>query len=330
MNTTRIKQTIIVISIILALLLTGCSGLGNMFSSGSGNIQSYNFRTGTDGLDMKFQEGAPPKKLYIGTDFIASMKIKNNGAYSIKDRAIIKISMPDQSVYQFKEGNTKPFILDGKSLYAKEGQEDVVTFPLKALCYVGYDGSRESIVRNYTSKIRATACYYYETTANIDLCIDTNKLNRPASEKALCQMKDVSTSGGQGGPVGLSGVSVNMIPQSEKQMLLQLGISIKKLKGTEVTIFHPDIGCGLEGQNNITIEVELGGEIMQCTPDIIQIKEKDVSTICKKVISSTSGTYTSPLAVKMRYYVQQNTMQDINIEPPPGGVDCAALKSANK
>ena len=278
---------------------------------------------------MKFMDGAPPKKLYIGTDFITGIKVKNLGAYSIKDRASIKLSMPDQSVYYFKGANPMQFTLEGKSLYVKDGQEDVVTFPLKALCYAGYSGTRESIVRNYTSKIRATACYYYETTANADICIDTYKFSRPDSEKPLCQMKDVSLSGGQGGPVGLTGVSVNIVPQSEKEMLVQIGISIKKLKGTEVNIFYPDNGCGIEGQNNITIDAELGGEKLDCSKTTVQIGAKDVNALCKKVVSTSAGTFTSPITVKMSYYVQQSIIQDINIEPPPGGVDCTSLIGTN-
>jgi hypothetical protein len=326
MNKTKIKQTIVAVSIILTLLLAGCSNAGGFFKGSSQPMETFKFRTGTDGLDMKFADGMPPAKVYIGTEFTIGIKVKNAGAYSIKDRANMRMTMPDPSVYMFKQGNDMPFTLDGKSLYVKDGAEDLVTFPVKAMCFQGYSGTRGSIVTNYTSKLKAIACYYYETTANADLCIDTRKFTRPESEKASCQMKDISLSGGQGGPVGVQGVALTIIPQSAESMLIQLGITIKKLKGSEYSIFHPEAGCGLAGQNNITVEVELGGERMECKPSTVQLKESGVSTICTKKINPKLGAYTSPLSVNMKYYVQQSVIKDINIEPPPGGVDCNAIK----
>ena len=38
-------------------------------------------------------------------------------------------------------------------------------------------------VKNYTAKIQAIACYYYETVSQVDICIDTEKYTRSPDQK---------------------------------------------------------------------------------------------------------------------------------------------------
>ncbi|MBN1544552.1 hypothetical protein JW898_03770 [Candidatus Woesearchaeota archaeon] len=317
--------------LLILLMLSGCSGAGGFFKGNTKTIETYNFRQGTDALSMQFIEGMPPSQVFIGTDFSTGLKIKNMGAYDIDGNAELSISVPDASAFSFKQGNKEQFIMKGKSLYIKEGEENVIIFPMKALCFPGY---AEQIVRNYTRKIKATACYYYETTANADLCIDTRKFLRAEKEKPECQMRDMTLSGGQGGPVGVSRISPTVIPQSTEEVTVQLAISIDKLKGADHNIFHPDSGCTDPQQlNRVQVSVEMGGEPLQCRPSEIQLKERQsVSMICEKKVNPSLGAFLSPVTVNMRYYVQQTQLKDITVEPPPleygNTVNCAALSGA--
>ncbi|MFC1741937.1 hypothetical protein ACFL3V_05355 [Nanoarchaeota archaeon] len=322
----------IFIIILLVIVISGCKGgAGGFFKGKTDEIETYNFRSGTDGVVMKFVEGMPPKQFFVGTDFTTGIRISNMGAHDITDKADIKILLPDKSAFSFGSSfgsdKSKSFMLTGKSLYIKEGQEDVIMFPMKALCFPGYDGSRTSIITNYSAKMQATACYYYETTANVDLCVDTLKFKRQKGEEVVCDMKTVSLSGGQGGPVGVVSISPMIIPQGTEKTTLQLGISVKKLKGMSYRIFHPDQQCDIKGQNQVQVSVMMGKNPLQCSPAEIKIKEKDaVGTICKVEMSPNIGAFKTPITVNMRYYVQHSIFQDIHVEPPPGKVDCAALK----
>ena len=310
------------------ILLTGCSG-GGFFKGKTDTIQTYNFRSGTQGISMAFMDGMPPKQVYIGTDFSTGLKIKNMGAYDITGNADITLVTPDKSAFSFK-GNTdsQTFMLKGKSLYLKEGEENVVIFPMRSLCFPGYDGTRKSVITNYTRKLKARACYYYETKANADICIDTQKFTRQSSDKPVCTMKDLKLSGGQGGPVGIVSISPTIIPQGTDKTTVQLGVSISKLQGMDHQVFHPSNGCNIDYQNKITVAVEMGGKPLTCTPTEVQLKEKaSVGTICKIDVDSRLGAYKSPVGVTMKYYVQQSLLKDVTIEPPPGGVDCNAIKS---
>jgi hypothetical protein len=317
---------------ILVMFISGCSsGGGGFFKGGTGNIETYKFRSGSEGLSMQFVDGMPPKQIYVGTEFSTAIKVKNMGAYDIKEKADMKINIPDASAFDFKKNNPQTFTLTGKSLYVKEGEENLLMFPMKALCFPGYDGTKASIVTNYTRKIKATACYYYETTANVDLCIDTRKYLRQTGEKAECTMQDTSLSGGQGGPVGVVTISPMMIPQDTKTTTVQLGITISKLGGSDYNIYHPETGCKVEGQNNITVTVDMSGQPMQCEPKTVKLREKDsVSTICKKTMDATKGAFLTPVSVTMKYYVQQSILRDVTVEPPPGGVACSAIKGTTE
>ncbi|MFH1063941.1 MAG: hypothetical protein V1729_02580 [Candidatus Woesearchaeota archaeon] len=318
-----ISIAMIAVLAFIVLLLSGCG-----FSKGNAQqIESYKFRQGSDGISMKFAEGMPPDQLYIGTEFSTGLKLKNLGAYDADSRATLKVTMPDMTAFQFNDGNEQQVSLRGKSLYVKEGEENIFIFPMKALCFPGYNGPKDFILKNYSRKMKATLCYYYETTADSDICIDTLKFRRQANEKIECAMKDEVLSGGQGGPVGVTRISPQIIPQSEGEVLVQLSISFNKLKGADHTIFSPSRTCGdLEGQNDVDIEVQMGGQALTCEPSTIKLKDRDsVGTVCKRRIEANMGAFTSPVSVNLRYHVQQSLLKQLTVEPPPGGTDCTSL-----
>ena len=321
------KTTQIFLIIAICLLLAGCSNMGGFFKGNSqGNIETYDFRKGIDGLDMQFVDGMPPKQVFVGSEFTIGIRAKNKGAYDITDRAQLKITVPDDSAFRFNGGNVKAVSLPGKSPYIKDGAEDVIIFPMTALCFPGYDGTTSAIKTNYTAKIKASACYYYETTASTDLCIDTRKYLREANDKPVCMMTDVRMEGGQGGPVGVVSISPNIIPQGNNRTIFQISLSIKKLKGREVSIYHPDSQCNIAGQSKIQVSVQLGTEQLACEPSEIYLMENDaVVTVCKKDINAALGAFLTPISINMKYYVEQSMLKEMNIQPPPGNIECAGL-----
>lgn len=326
-----LKTATSLMTILLLISLTGCQG-GFFKGRGPGQLQTYDFRQGTEGIAMQFMEGMPPERLYVGTPFSLGLRIKNRGAYSITDRAQVRI-IPPASAFSFDEGDTKQFALQGRSLYAEEGEEDILMFPMRALCYPGYEGTKAStIVKNYTAKLQATACYNYETTANADLCVDTRKHLREKGDRPVCNMQPISFSGGQGGPVGVVSVSPSIIPRSQDEMDLQLTISVKNLAGTGVRIFHHNADCWApKEQDKVELDVQMGGQKMWCEPYQVQIKQTDsVSTICTTPVDPDIGAYTTPLSINMKYKVKQNRIRSIAVEPPPAGIDCDSIKAGSQ
>lgn len=306
-------------------LVSGCQG--GFFKGSADQMTTYPFRQGTEGIKMQFLEGMPPKNMFVGTDFSTGIRIKNMGAYDIHDRAEVKIVSPPDS-FRFSEGNTKQFIMTGKSLYQKDGEEDILIFPLRALCYIGYGGTKATTIKkNMTAKMQAIACYYYETTASADLCIDPRKHLRQTNDKPVCNMQAISFSGGQGGPVGVITVNPTIIPRSETEATLQIKISMKKLAGKDTTIYSQDASCDEpKEQNKIDFEVSVGGQRMVCTPSQVKLKQAEsTGTICNVQIQTNLDAYTTPISVNMKYKVKQGIMIPVSVEPPPGEVNCNAL-----
>jgi len=316
---------IAIISILFFLTLSGCTG--GFMRGGSDTLQTYDFRRGTDGLSMEFLQEMPPDSVFVGSDFATALRIKNMGSYDIDDRSDIKISVPDRSAFLFKEEDVMDFYLRGRSLYAGEGEEDIMTFPMRALCFPGFDGTRRSVVTNYSRKIKATACYYYETTTNKDICVDTLKFTRQSFQTPECEMETIQLSGGQGGPVGVTRIAPTLIPESSDKLSLQISIIVKKLGGTEYSIYNPESGCDYTQQDKVEIRATIGGEEIECEPAIIDLSEQEtVSTICKKEVDKSQGAYLTPLTIDMSYYVQQKVLKQISVNPPPGdNIDCAAI-----
>ncbi len=326
--------TVMVLMIVSALLLSGCGVQNKFFKGKTDQIETYNFRQGTTGLLMEYVRGMPPDKMYAGTEFSLAVKVKNIGAHDIKEGGELRLSVPDTEAFTFVEGSERTFFLDGKSLYVKEGQETVLTFPAKSVC-IPYGSFR----KNYTTSIQAIACYPYETIAQADLCIDTLFYKRTKEEKIECKMKSATLSGGQGGPVGLDQIPQPQIIQSKDKVKVEITIPMKKLAPSSTIIFSPKINCidfrtqqgAAKNINDIEYEVSLAGKPMTCRPaKEIKLKEKTgAGVICSAELDANAGAFITPLIVKMKYNVVQKTHKRIHIDPPPGGaesVDCQKIK----
>jgi hypothetical protein len=321
----RIYCVFVVLLFAACLFLSGCGG----FTGGSGDIKTFDFRKGTEGISMTFLDNAPPDRLFVGNDFSIAVKLKNVGAYDIIGDSKLTIDVPDETAVLFKEGRTKPFQLTGRSLYSGEGEETVLFFPARALCFPGYTGSRDSILRNYSRKIKAQACYGYETNANADICVDTHLYTRQVNENVPCVMQSVSLSGGQGGPVEVTQVTPQILPMGDNQMKFQLNIVVQKASGDSVRIFHPDVSnCDdFNRENRAIVSVQMGGKPMACEQSEIKLQKGGTTVICSRLdLTTADGTFKSPINVNIRYGIFQSLMKDISIEPQPGvTVDCNSL-----
>ncbi|MFC1723478.1 hypothetical protein ACFL0V_05045 [Nanoarchaeota archaeon] len=323
------KRIMIIGLIILCLLIIGCG------AKKDGDIDSYDFRKGTQGLTMKFVDGMPPSTLFVGSQFSLGLNIKNDGAYNIMDMGDIRISVPDAEAFDFPEGKEQFFTLEGKSLYVKEGQEQVIGFPMNSKC-IPYGTYR----KNYTAKIQAIACYPYETVAQADICIDTMFYTRQKGQKGACEMKQVSLSGGQGGPVGVTSVPKPNILDSGEKISVQISIPLKNLAGKGVSVFNPSVTCedfrtkpeATKRMNEIEFVATLAGKPMKCRPaKILKLKQaRDTGILCEIEVDKNAGAYTTPLMVHMKYHVLQKAIKEVKVSPPPEGgkaVDCQKMTS---
>jgi hypothetical protein len=178
------------------------------------------YYTGTDGVTVAFSANNPPDTVYEDSDVAVYAEIWNRGAYSIEktagleDRPIVVylgldpwyLSVQDN----YKEAKIKKLedkyelLLAGKSDAWQLGEKTIA--PLAVLHVNPIVGTRESP----TTRLDLFACYYYRTSFMENVCIDGDVYN--IDPKPICKNKGTYTYSGQGAPVIVSRLDVDMVP----------------------------------------------------------------------------------------------------------------------
>ena len=176
-------KKIIFIIAILIMFAAGCTG------GARNKNEEVDVHVGFSGLAIEFLKNSPPSKVFEGDTLPVLIKVKNNGAYSITgDRAIVSLGVEKDYTDKLdllKGGrissfaglnNAAVFSLDGKSPISPVGDEEVISYNLKA-------GKVDPQSEAHASTVIATLCYPYETVLSSTVCIDTDVNNLRPSKK---------------------------------------------------------------------------------------------------------------------------------------------------
>jgi len=209
----------VVILMILAILLSSCT----MQQTGKEQITTT-YRTGTQGIDLRFLPNLPPARLFDTEPFNSVIEIENRGAYRVGGPGDkVYLSGFDQSMITgiLSWGEDMPSI-EGRTQFVTQGSIDVISFkgsiaPL-----------RPRNIDKYPVKLLATACYGYETIATAPICIDPDPY-APTTRAKICTPTPVSLGGGQGGPVAVTQIEVDSSPGR-----MRFKIHVQNVGGGEV------------------------------------------------------------------------------------------------
>ena len=205
------------LSIVIAIIILFVAGCG----TGAQTKKEPDFRVGFDGLKTEFLKNTPPQKGFEDSAFPVIIKVKNSGAYSLRaeEKAILslgverdytkkvqllsgKAQLPEQA------GNAASLNLEGKSSISL-GEEQVISYNIVA-------GRIDPQSEIHPSAAIATLCYPYKTVLDTAACIDTDVSGIKPGKK-VCQMQDLVFNGGQGAPVAVTKIEVNMLPSQIKE-----------------------------------------------------------------------------------------------------------------
>ena len=195
------KKTVLIL-MILAILLSSCT----MQQTGKEQIITT-YRTGTQGIDLRFLPNLPPDRLFDTEPFNAVIEIENRGAYLVGgpgDKVYLSGFDPSMLTGILEWGEDIPPI-EGRTQFVTQGGIDVIAFkgsiaPL-----------RPRNIDKYPVRLLATACYEYETIATAPICIDSDPY-APTTRAKICTPTPVSLGGGQGGPMAVTQVEVDPSP----------------------------------------------------------------------------------------------------------------------
>ncbi len=314
--------------LILLLFTAGCDISINKKPS------DINVRVGFDGLKMEFLKNTPPAKIFEGETFPIVLKVKNTGAYSLErkdskdEKAILSLGVEkDYTETVTKDGkeisNTAQFYLNGKSIVNQNGDEEVISFNLKA-------GKIDPQSEAHQSTAIATLCYPYQTILDSTICVDTDTSSIIPGKK-VCTVQDLTFASGQGAPVAITKIEVNMLPQSGgKRIRPQFLIYIENkgqgtvIRNEAVKDFCTKSETNHKNLNTIYVKAYLGGKKdkeggdneLNCNPKenekdkqgLAKLKDKKevIRCVLEEGIGIDKGTYMSPLNIQLVYGYSQS------------------------
>jgi hypothetical protein len=201
-------------------------------------------------------------------------------------------------------------MLEGKNVYNLEGGFEQVEFRSSSI-------SLPRGVFEYNPTLNFVNCYAYHTTANPEVCVDP-LFYQVTSEQKACRPIDVTMGGGQGAPVGISYVNVNMV--GDKAIF---EINIRNQGGGRVLSPYADIqNCGLnleyDDLDRINYYVELGGRPGDCKPrdGYVRLNNNNGKIVCTFGLHGGSA-YKAPLLIDLDYNYMKSIKKQVKIISTP-------------
>ena len=324
------KKSILII-LILILFTLGCG------TTSTKKTTDVDVRVGFNGLLLEFLKNTPPQKLFEDDVFPVIIKVRNNGAYSLEkdEKAILSLGIEKDytkkiellvagKVQSAGIGNAATFNLEGKSKINTKGEEEVISYNIQA-------GKVDPQSEFHASTVIATLCYPYQTILDTTVCVDTDISNLRPGKKA-CKAQDLILNNGQGAPIAIAKIEVNMLPAEvdeknqprkiKPQFLIFIenkgqGTAIKK---EVVKDFCTKSDTSHENLNRVYVSAKLSNEELDCTPKekessnekqaLVKLKDKKELVRCtlekEKSIQSSLDPYLSPLRIELNYGYTQS------------------------
>lgn len=337
----KTNTKLLIINIILILFILGCSGgisIGSKKKSAEADV-----RAGFNGLTMEFLKNTPPVKVFEGDIFPVIIKVRNNGAFNLfdNDKAVLSLGVEKdytknvkllesgrvtQAVLEDKSiPNAATFNLEGRSKINSKGEEEVISYNVEA-------GKIDPQSEAHSSTVVATLCYPYNTILDTTVCIDTDISNiRPG--KKVCKAQDLVFNNGQGAPVAVTKIEVNILPQVDEQKVKPQFLIFIENKGRG-TVIKKDVAKDFctkgdtthKNINVINARAFLSNEELDCTPKekenanekqaLVKLKDKKELARCtlKDGVSSSLDPYLSPLRIELNYGYSQSILGNYFIQ----------------
>ena len=227
----------ILLLIVLSVLLISCQFSGTS-TTGQREIDTH---IGFDGLTAEFSKDAPPQVVFEDSSFPILLKVRNNGAYDIKEKKgtitigrekdyVTGLVQATSTKVGILSGDSASFDVDGKSILNPYGEEILLQWNAKT-------GKLDPQSEIKQSVITATLCYPYQTILTTTLCIDPDVFGLRPGKKA-CNVKDMGFSSGQGAPIAVTKIEQQMIPQGDSIKPQFLIFLENRGRGTPVNILN--------------------------------------------------------------------------------------------
>jgi len=334
--------------LMISLIISGC---------GSKTSGPVNIFTGTQGVSVELAQNNPPEEMYEDSETIVLAEIWNKGAYTPtkEDEPIILSVNVDEVYFKMKYSTSEDKILKGitdyltlelagKSEISPIGEKTII--PVAQLVVNKIPGTRESPI----TQIDVSACYPYKTYFAESICVDTDIYS--LDKDPICKNKKLFTYAGQGAPIIVSKMEVDMIPVrldgKDISMNVPIVNSTGQFEGIEQgvekgqnLVIRPNfriyfkntdkgiILAAVDGKNpcitgpasrgeSIIIKAQLGNTQLICAKPDIKMYSNEGSVRCwynesTLIPYDLNRNYELPLKLEAEYFYKVTTSRDIKI-----------------
>lgn len=242
----------------LFILLISCTTSG----------PDYNYRTGTEGIEVELQEGIYDS-IYEDEEFIIALSAENKGAYDSEN--IYFSVFTERDVI---DNPTKSFeinFLEGRKLNKNFGDIEYKDIETKT--------KQVFVAEKINSKIRLDYCYPYESFLSTEICVDSDPRNEFDQKIDGCPTYDKSFSQGQGGPVAITSVDPVFVPSGDG-VIPKFKIIVENV-GDGIVVNHNDYKGACQAssyeKSNYGIinvdEVYLGSDKLDCNRNKLTVEK---------------------------------------------------------
>lgn len=312
------KRSVLLLVILIALFLVSCKpkpGQGETPLDTAAALQQV--KTGTQGVILQLIQDSPPAIMYDQSDLIALVEVKNKGSYGLKAQdCFVQVTGFDRNIISGSFFGPRSCaegvgVLEGKNLYNAEGSSNILEFESSINLPLG--------VSDYNPTLNFLSCYHYHTITNPSVCVDP-LFYQVSAEQKTCRPKDVPMGGGQGGPVGVTYVGVDMVGN---RAIFE--INIRNLgAGRVLSPFANINNCGqasIEYQDldRVQYNVEMtGGGKVNCKPQdgFVRLSNGQGKAICTFDIPGASA-FETPLLIDLDYSYIDSTQKSVKIVKTP-------------
>jgi hypothetical protein len=282
------KNILIGIVVVLLVFCSGCDLIRR--EEVKTEPKAVEYHKGTEGLVLSLLEGYPPEKIWKESGFLVGIELRNKGSYDIED-AMIKLHGFNPRYVVPSEDEKNIGILHGRSAGYPEGDYAVVEFEETN---IAAPPGKEAL------SFTVSAEYNYKTEASAVVCISPEVNPIVKTKEKVCEIKEISLSGGQGGPVAVT--AINEIPGYKSGRLnLKFVIDIENKGNGEVL---GDI---------MVEEVKLSNQNIQCDQNILKLEKKKARIKCEIDLDKPAGPYESVLLTKLSYKYKTKIDEKIEV-----------------
>ena len=303
------RQKRLLLAALLVLVIISISGCSNIRKP-KDEASQQTFRTGTQGLVMRFIQGSPPPEVYEGDQLDVTVEYTNKGAFDITS-GYIYLSGFDKNYLRFDRDMLAGLAAKGKDEFNPLGNIiNTFTFTVSPV-------TMPDNADLFPQGLKATACYKYRTYAIGKVCIDPDPYGVKFEEK-ICDFKSTTVGGSQGAPVAVTSIE----PQTSRNRV-QYKVNIANVGGgTVISNSAPIADCHSKLErteiDKVDIRAQFSDNEMICEPSPVYITGGNGFAICHWEGDVGAEAYETSLTVQLDYGYRNSIATDVRIHRVPG------------